>query len=145
MVEIAYFASNRSAVGNHTGNQNADLCTSLFDGLEKFHNQKVNALNREKLENQKDLVQQQLDMKAENTKRQIQVQSNALEVSKEQLRLAERVYQQTELKFQQGTIGSNDLIIADNSLQQAQTNVVAAYIQLRQAELEYLKTIGNIK
>ena len=84
-------------------------------------------------------------MKAENTKRQIQVQSNALEVSKEQLKLAERVYQQTELKFQQGTIGSNDLITADNSLQQAQTNDVAAYIQLRQAELDYLKTIGNIK
>jgi outer membrane protein TolC len=84
-------------------------------------------------------------MKAENTKRQIQVQSNALEVSKEQLKLAERVYQQTELKFQQGTIGSNDLIVADNSLQQAQTNVVAAYIQLRQAELDYLKSIGNIK
>lgn len=118
---------------------------TLFDGLEKYHNQKVNALNREKLENQKNLVQQQLDMKAENTKRQIQVQSNALEVSKEQLKLAERVYQQTELKFQQGTIGSNDLITADNSLQQAQTNVVAAYIQLRQAELDYLKTIGNIK
>jgi outer membrane protein TolC len=59
--------------------------------------------------------------------------------------LAERVYQQTELKFQQGTIGSNDLIVADNSLQQAQTNVVADYIQLRQAELDYLKSIGNIK
>jgi outer membrane protein TolC len=40
---------------------------------------------------------------------------------------------------------SNDLILAENGLQQAQTNVVATYIQLRQAELEYLKSIGNIK
>lgn len=118
---------------------------TLFDGLEKFHKQKVNAFNAEKLENQEVLVQQQLEMKSANLKKQIEVQSNALEVSKEQLRLAERVYAQTSAQFEQGTISSNDLITADNSLQQAQTNVVAAYIKLRQAELEYLRSIGSIK
>jgi outer membrane protein TolC len=84
-------------------------------------------------------------MKTANLKRQIEVQSNSLEVSKEQMRLAERVYDQTKARFEQGTISSNDLITADNSLQQAQTNVVTSYIQLRQAELEYLRAIGNIK
>jgi outer membrane protein TolC len=55
------------------------------------------------------------------------------------------VYDQAKLKYEQGTISSNDLIDADNGLQQAQTNVVASYIQLRQAELEYLRSIGSIK
>ena len=118
---------------------------TLFDGLEKFHKQKVNAFNSDKLANQEVYAQQQLDMKTANLKRQIEVQSNSLEVSKEQMRLAERVYDQTKARFEQGTISSNDLITADNSLQQAQTNVVASYIQLRQAELEYLRAIGNIK
>jgi outer membrane protein len=118
---------------------------TLFDGLEKYHKQKVNAFNSEKLANQEVYAQQQLDMKTANLKRQIEVQSNSLEVSKEQMRLAERVYDQTKARFEQGTISSNDLITADNSLQQAQTNVVTSYIQLRQAELEYLRAIGNIK
>jgi len=118
---------------------------TLFDGLEKFHKQKANALNAEKIENQQLLALQQLDMKAANAKRQIAVQANALTVSKEQLRLSERVYNQAKSKFEQGTFSSNDLIDADNGLQQAQTNVVASYIQLRQAELEYLRSIGSIK
>jgi outer membrane protein TolC len=118
---------------------------TLFDGLEKFHKQKSNALNAEKLANQKELATQQLELKASNAKRQIQVQSGSLDISKEQLKLAERVYKQTELKFEQGTVSSNDLITAENSLQQAQTSVVSAYIQLRQAELEYLRSIGSIK
>lgn len=117
----------------------------LFDGLEKVHKQKANILNAEKLSNQKELLSKQLELKALNAKRQIEVQTNALKLSKEQLKLAQNIYDQTSSKFSLGTISSNDLITADNGLQQAQTNVVAAYIQLRQAELDYLRSIGNIK
>lgn len=117
----------------------------LFDGLEKFHKQKANSLNAEKIANQQEYVAKQLEMQTVNSKKQIQVQANSLSVSQEQLRLSQRVYQHTELKFEQGTISSNDLITADNNLQQAQTNVIASYIQLRQAELAYLKAIGSIK
>ena len=118
---------------------------TLFDGMEKFHKQKVNALEAEKIDNQQTTVTQQLEMQTNNAKKQIEVSSGALAISREQLRLSDRVYKQTQLKFEQGTISSNDLILADNNLQQSQTNVVAAYIQLRQAELTYLRSIGNIK
>jgi outer membrane protein TolC len=117
---------------------------TLFDGLEKYHKQKENALNAEKLANQFEQSQQQLSLVSELAKKQISVQSNALDVAKEQLKLAEKVYNQTTLQFNQGTISSNDLITADNALQQQQTNLVAAYIKLRQAELDYLKSIGKI-
>ena len=118
---------------------------TLFDGLEKHNKQKVNAFNAEKIANQQELTKQQLEMVTNNAKKQIEIQTGSLAISKEQLILAERVYKQTEAQFNQGTVSSNDLITADNSLQQAQTNVVAAYVQLRQAELAYLKSIGNIK
>lgn len=118
---------------------------TLFDGLEKHNKLKVNAINAEKIANQQELAENQLKMVSDNAKRQITIQANALEISKEQLMLAQRVYKQTEAMFEQGTVSSNDLIKADNDLQQAQTNVVAAYVQLRQAELDYLKSIGNIK
>lgn len=117
---------------------------TLFDGLEKHYKQKENALNAEKLANQMEQSKLQLSMASEFAKKQISVQSNALNVAKEQLKLAEKVYNQTNLQLKQGTVSSNDLITADNALQQQQTNVVAAFIKLRQAELDYLKSIGKI-
>jgi len=117
----------------------------LFDGLEKVHKQTANKLNAEKLTNQLALTQLQLELRTSNALKQIDIQSNSLKIAQEQLKLAENIYNQTSAKFEQGVASSNDLIIADNALQQAQTTVVASYIQLRQAELEYLKSIGSIK
>jgi len=118
---------------------------NLFDGLEKYHKEKMNALNKEKIDNQYELLSQQLEMTVDNNRKQIEVKAGALSITKEQLQLAENIHKNSVLKFKQGLSGSNDLILAENGLQQAQTNVVSAYIQLRQAELEYLKSIGNIK
>ncbi len=118
---------------------------TLFDGFEKYNKQKMNALNKDKLDNQEALLKKQLALLSETAKNQIDVQASSLETAKEQLGLANKVYVQTQAQFTAGTISSNELIQADNALQQAQTNVVAAYIQLRQAELAYLRSIGSIK
>jgi outer membrane protein TolC len=118
---------------------------TLFDGFEKYNKQKMNALNKDKLDNQEALLKKQLALLSETAKNQIDVQASSLEMAKEQLGLANKVYVQTQAQFTAGTISSNELIQADNGLQQAQTNVVAAYIQLRQAELAYLRSIGSIK
>jgi outer membrane protein TolC len=118
---------------------------TLFDGFEKYNKQKMNALNKDKLENQEALLTKQLALLSETAKNQIDVQASSLETAKEQLGLANKVYAQTQAQFTAGTISSNELIQADNALQEAQTNVVATYIQLRQAELAYLRSIGSIK
>lgn len=118
---------------------------TLFDGLEKHHKQKVTKISHMKLENQEALLTQQLHMQTENAKRQIEIQVNSLGIAQEQLKLSQSVYRQAELQYEEGTIDSNDLVKASTDLQQAQTNLVLAYVQLRQAELEYLKNIGNIK
>jgi outer membrane protein TolC len=117
----------------------------LFDGLEKHYKQKMNILNREKLENQELYLKQQLDQSTLNARREIDNQSNALRLNKDQLELSQKVYRQTENLFKQGTISTNDLIQADNGVQQAQSNLISTYVKLRQAEIQYLKSIGNIK
>ena len=118
---------------------------TLFDGFEKYNKQKMNLMNKDKLNNQLDLTTQQLNLQTENAKNQIEIQTSSLNIAKEQLVLATRVYDQSTAQYNLGTISTNELIQADNGLQQAQTNVVAAYIQLRQAELTFLRSIGNIK
>jgi outer membrane protein TolC len=118
---------------------------TLFDGFEKHNKSKTNRIQAEKLNNQLEIADQQLAMASENAKRQVEIQINALMISKEQLTLSEKIYQQAESTFNQGVISSNDLIKAENDLNQAQTNVISAYIQLRQAELDYMKSTGNLK
>lgn len=117
---------------------------TLFDGFEKSNKLKVNALNNDKLKIQEENTQLQLDLATSVAKKQIDIQSNSLVIAKEQLQLAERVYKQTEAQFNQGLISSNDLILAENSQREAQTQLVVAYVQLRNAEINYLKSIGNI-
>jgi outer membrane protein TolC len=118
---------------------------TLFDGLEKYNKLKVNRINADKLANQQELVSQQLEAQTVNAQRMVSIQTGALGVAQEQLILAGRVYEQTDKQYRQGLIGTNDLIQVENSLQEAQTNVVASYVNLRIAELDYLKSIGNIK
>ncbi len=118
---------------------------TLFDGFEKHNKAKVNKIQSEKLNNQLELMDQQLEMTAMNAKKQVEIQINSLMISKEQLTLSEKIYNQTETSFNQGIISSNDLIKAENDLNQAQTNVISSYVQLRQAELDYLKSTGNLK
>ena len=118
---------------------------TLFDGFEKYNKQKMNLMNKDKLNNQLDLTTQQLNLQTENAKNQIEIQTSSLNIAKEQLVLATRVYNQSTAQYNLGTISTNELIQADNGLQQAQTNVIATYIQLRQAELTFLRSIGNIK
>jgi outer membrane protein TolC len=118
---------------------------NLFDGLDKHHRSAVNALKQEQIQAQQDLTRLQLQQQSEQNKRNIAVKAAALDVAKEQLSLATAVHKNAELKYKEGLISVNDFLLAETGLEQAQAGVVAAYVTLRQAELEYLKTNGNIK
>ncbi len=116
----------------------------LFDGLEKHHKLKVNRIQQEKLASQRKNTAQQIELAIENNKKQIEIQFNSLKTTQEQLLLAEKINKQAKISFEQGVISSNDLLKSETDLYQAQTNVIMAYVQLRQAELDLLKTTGKI-
>jgi len=118
---------------------------TLFDGFEKHNKAKVNRIQSEKLNNQLELIDQQLAMATENAKKQVEIQINSLMIAKEQLALSENIYKQVEASFKEGIVSSNDIIKAENDLNQSQTNVISTYVQLRQAELDLLKSTGNLK
>jgi outer membrane protein TolC len=118
---------------------------TLFDGFEKHHKLKVNMFQRAKMEDQLDYSKKQLDVNIINAQKQVEIQTQSLQISQDQLVLAEKIQKQAKFSFEQGVISSNDLLKSENDLYQAQTNVVVAFVQLRQAELEVLKLTGNIK
>ena len=105
----------------------------------------MNLITREKLENQERLASQQLNLVTDNAKREIAVQTANLAMNQEQLVLAERLYEVSKKQFSGGTISTNELLQAETSVQQAQSNIVSSYLQLRLAELSLLKSISQLK
>jgi outer membrane protein TolC len=118
---------------------------TIFDGLEKKNKLKINLYNREKIENQESLATKNLHLATENAKREILLQASNLEMNKVQLQLAEKVYAVSNSQYKSGTISTNELLQTDNNIQIAQSNLVGAYLQLRLAELNYLKSISQLK
>ena len=62
---------------------------------------RIASIEKDKIDNQKELVSQQLQLAMKNAKRQIEIQANALQISKEQLRLSEKVSEQTQVQFKE--------------------------------------------
>jgi outer membrane protein TolC len=68
-----------------------------------------------------------------------------LRLNEEQLVLANQIYQTTLAQFNAGTVSTSELLDTDNRKQLAESNVIGAYLQLRLAEIAYLKSLSQIK
>lgn len=117
----------------------------IFDGLSKHAKiqqlsiqQKQSALDEEQLKNT-------LKFQVKNMETKLQVSLGALETQRNNLQLAEEIYQTTMLQYQTGVISTAELLNAETSLKEAQTNYLRSVAQIRMAELEALKAAGNIK
>lgn len=116
----------------------------VFSGL-----QKRNRVNQSKIE------LDQLHVTEDNTLRVLRVTSrdaaNHLstaikdeERQRENMRLAERVYSISQEQYQKGVISLTDLLNAETGLSDSQTNHSLALVQMKIAELEYLKANGRL-
>lgn len=117
---------------------------NVFDGGGRRQKLAGKRLEAEKLNLQVAQMAQNVQMELTNAQQQQQVQNRALTLNADQVRLAERVFAQTQLQFREGTASITDLIQAENSLREAQTNYSTAYIKFQMAELDQRKAAGTI-
>jgi outer membrane protein TolC len=117
----------------------------IFDGLTKHAKiqqlsiqQKQSALDEEQLKNT-------LNFQMKNMETKLNVSLGSMETQRNNLQLAEEIYQTTMLQYEAGIISTAELLNAETSLKEAQTNYLRAVAQIRMAELEALKAAGNIK
>ena len=117
----------------------------IFDGVTKHAKiqqlsiqQKQSALDEEQLKNT-------LNFQMKNMETKLNVSLGAMETQRNNLKLAEEIYQTTMLQYEAGIISTAELLNAETSLKEAQTNYLRSVAQIRMAELEALKAAGNIK
>ena len=120
------------------------LSYPLFSGTvtERKINQKALELKNNEL--QMGLINEQNYLQVENAKLQRKTAKNTLETLTEQIQLAQIIYEQTIVQQKLGTATLTDILLADNSLREAQQTYLSAVIDYLKADLELKKFTGNI-
>lgn len=90
-------------------------------------------------------IQAQNDLQVANAVLQKNTAQANIPVAEQQIALATSIFRQTLALQQQGTATIIDVLLADNSLREAQTNLLNIMVEYLKADLELKKASGSIK
>ena len=118
---------------------------NLFDG--KSTKRKKNIKKREIANNalQLELLKDQNVLKIKNAELKIAIARKSVETIQSQIDFAKSIYDKTVLQQKQGLASTNDVLLADNTVRQAQQDYISAIVEYLKADLELKKLSGNIK
>ena len=120
------------------------LSIPLFNGTttqKKIMKKKIEQKNSQI---QLSLLAGQNEMQILNASQKRSVAKSSVETSSKQIELAKSVYDNTILQQRQGVANLTEVLLADNSLREAQQNYLSAVVNYLKADLELKKITGNI-
>ena len=140
-------ASELFDVGNNWfsyGIVGVNMSVPIFDGFRKGKRIQQKKIERDQIDNQFDLLENQINVEIEESKANYKKSVENMSAQKENMTLAEEIYTVTKIKYQEG-IGSNlEVIEADTSYKQAQTNYYGALYDALVAKIELEKAYGKL-
>lgn len=121
-----------------------NLTVPIFDGFQRKYKIQQAKYTLDKTVNNIDNVKKAIDM--EKTSAQINLKNAILnmDVQQQNLELAERVYNTTKKKYEQGLGSSFELLQTDTEFQRAQGNYFDALYNAVVARITYFKSIGQL-
>jgi OMF family outer membrane factor len=122
----------------------AQLSIPLFNGTITKHKIVQKKIDIQKTNIQKELVSEKSKLDLINAEMQYMLANHNIATVDDQIKLAKKIYNNTVLQNKQGMATITDLLMADNSLREAQQNYIVAMVNLRKAELEYKRVTGNL-
>ncbi|RAJ01552.1 outer membrane protein TolC [Chitinophaga skermanii] len=117
----------------------------IFDGFARKSRVQQSEVKLKQLEFEKDRTKNDLTTSFENAKLQLANNLNTIKAQKENMELAEEVYASTKNNYELGLANLTDLLNAETSLAEAQNSYNEALLQFKLAELELIKSNGNLK
>lgn len=117
----------------------------IFDGLSKNSRVKQTKIQIEQSELEEQYLAENLKMQRTNANNTLKTNQAALVSQQRNIELAKKVYEITQAQFVGGIATMTDIVNAETSLRDAQTNYLRALIQVKQGELDLIKTTGNIR
>lgn len=111
-----------------------NLSMPIFSSFGRNHRVQQAKIDYEKVNIAKKQVEQQLLIQAENAKSEYTFALNQFATSKSNLDLAQRIYDKTKIKYDEGVSSSLELTQANNQLLETQGNFINAALQLINAK-----------
>ena len=123
----------------------ARISIGLFDGLQTIYRIQQSKLEILKVENNLRMIQQGIDLEVSASKTNLLNASASMETQKKNIELAESIYLASKKKYEKGVSSNLEVLNAETSLKEAQTNYFNALYDALVAKVDYDKANGNIK
>jgi outer membrane protein len=121
------------------------LSVPIFDSFSKVYKAQQARLEIKKSDNNIDNLKLAIDLQTTQSTINYNNSIKTLEAQTKNIKLAREIARVTKVKYQEG-VGSNiELVNAEADLKDAETNYYDAAYQTLVAEVEYQKSIGNLK
>jgi outer membrane protein len=117
----------------------------IFDGFQRKYKIQQSQLNVQKVENTIENVKQAIDFEQVVTKASLKNALMNLDAQERNMELAERVYNTTKKKFEQGLGSSFEVLQSDADYQTAQANYFNALYQATVARISYQRALGKLQ
>lgn len=122
-----------------------NISIPIFDGNQRRLKMQEALVNVQKAENTISNVKQAIDLEQVATRNSLTNALFNLDAQERNMQLAEKVYNATRLKFQQGLGSSFEVLQADADMQQAQNNYFQALYNAIVAKISYQYSLGKLQ
>ena len=120
------------------------LSVPVFSGLQRHYRVSQTRVGLEKLKVNEDDARKLIRINSEDAARKLLNSIDAEKRQRDNMGLAERVYNISQEQYQKGVIPLTDLLTAETALSDAQANHTYALVQMKISELNYLKANGRL-
>ena len=120
------------------------LSVPLFDGFARTARVQKAKYEMEKVKNGMSRLQEGIDLEVGNARVKIISALKTLEVQEQNTALAEKVFNMTKMKYDQGLGSNQEIYTAQTELKVAQNNYYGAMYDAIIAKIDFLKAIGQL-
>jgi outer membrane protein len=121
-----------------------NVAVPIFSGFAKDARIKKAKIELEQTNNQLENLKLNIDQSVEQARLKYKSAIATLDFQKNNMALAEKVYQQTKKKYEAGTGSNTEINASDVDLKAAQTNYIGALYDAIIARVDYLTAIGKL-
>jgi len=140
--ELNFKSDNYS--GFFAGLWGVNVSMPLFDGFKNKRGLEENKIRAKQLQLEKNQLKNAMTMNFRNAQNAITQNESLIQTQVENMELADEVYKITQLSYQEGVAPLTDLLNAETGLREAQTQYITANINFKLAELEHIRTSGQL-
>lgn len=140
-----FLNSNSTAIGFGSSAIGLTLKVPIFNGFLTRAKIRQADVNIQKAKEDRVETTNALNLAYENAKIQLRNSLNTIEAQKKNAELAQEIYNSTQNNYNNGLASLTDLLDTETSLTQAQNSYTQALLNYKIAEIQLIKSNGNIK